>query len=335
MRRFKSLVSLLRGCPDGNFLTGFTPLQPEHPTLPGEAEVKVQTSHYKPSSLSQVVTGFTLIEILVTLAVLVILGTTVLSAFSRFRASTELDAAVHQALSVIRLAQSKTLAAEEDSQHGVRFESDRITLFQGASFTEVPTNEVIELSALVQITNISLAGGGVDVVFTRLSGRTPQSGFVTLALASDPSRTRVITIDSSGQARAEAALLLPGGTRIVDTRHVNFELGWSIESAITLRLQFPNPPNPDTIQDIAMADYFNAGHTIFDWQGTVDIGGSSQTLRIHTLSLSPLGTTLSVHRDRRTNNKAVIILIDGKEISRYDAEGNVTAGPFGGTMTIQ
>jgi len=145
----------------------------------------------------------------------------------------------------------------------------------------------------------------------------------------------VVTIDSSGQVRAEADALLPGGTRVIDTRHVNFELGWSIQGATTLRLQFSNPPNPDTIQDIAMADYFNADNTVFDWQGTVDIGGSSQTLRLHTLLLSPLGTTLSIHRDRRTNDKALIILIDGKEVSRYDAEGNVTTGPFGGTMTIQ
>src|SRR3989338_1425633 len=300
MRRFKSPVSLLRVRPDGNFLTGFT-----------------------------------LIEIFIALAVLAILGTIVLSAFSRFRASTELDAAVRQALSVIRLAQSKTLAAEGDSQHGVRFEPDRITLFPGASFAQAPTNEVTVLSALVQITNISLAGGGVDLVFDRLTGRTPQSGSVTLASAYDPSRTRVVTIDSSGQVRAEADALLPGGTRVIDTRHVNFELGWSIQGATTLRLQFSNPPNPDTIQDIAMADYFNADNTVFDWQGTVDIGGSSQTLRLHTLLLSPLGTTLSIHRDRRTNDKALIILIDGKEVSRYDAEGNVTTGPFGGTMTIQ
>ncbi len=280
-------------------------------------------------------TGFTLIEILITFAVFAILGTIVFSAFSRFRASTELDAAVRQTLSVVRLAQSKTLAAEGNSQHGVRFESDRITLFPGASFTQAPTNEVATFSLLVQITNISLAGGGPDLIFDRLTGRAPQSGSITLASVSDPSRTRVITIDSSGQVRAEAATLLPGNTRVTDTRHVNFQLGWSIQSATTLRLQFSNPPNPDTIQDIAMADYFNAGKTIFDWQGTVAVGGSDQTLHIHTVALSVGDTTLSIDRDRRTNTKALIILIDGKEISRYDAEGGVTAGPFGGTMTIQ
>ncbi|MBI2097182.1 MAG: type II secretion system protein [Candidatus Sungbacteria bacterium] len=281
------------------------------------------------------VTGFTLVEVLVTLAALAILGTIVLGAFSRFRTSAQLDGAVRQILSTLRLAQSKTLASETSYQYGVRIETDHIILFRGAVYTASSTNETTDFPSGVVASNVSLAGGGIDVIFDRLTGNTSESGSVTLTAGGGPQSTQVITVEPSGQARAAADALPPTLGRLIDTRHVNFALGWSIQGATTLRLQFLNPPNPDTIEDIVMEGYFDGGQTVFDWSGTVAVNGSNQRLRIHSISIDFSATTLSIDRDRRTNDKGVIILIDGKEIARYDSAGNVTVGPFGGIMTIQ
>jgi prepilin-type N-terminal cleavage/methylation domain-containing protein len=277
--------------------------------------------------------GFTLLEILIVIAVIGVIGSIVSYAFVQFKRASQLDVQVKQVISVIRLAQSKTLAAENDTVYGVHFESDQAVLFEGPVYVEAAsTSEVTRLDALVQITGIALAGGGSEVIFDRLTGRTAEPGTVTLTGSES---ARVITIDASGQARAEAGTLAPQGTRITDTRHVQFDLGWSIQNASVMRLKFSDPPNPDTISDIVMAPFFSSGNAIYDWSGTVLVSGANQTLRIHTITMSP--TSLSIDRDRRTNDKALTVyfLDDGiyKDVASYDAAGAVTVGLYGGTMS--
>jgi len=43
-----------------------------------------------------------------------------------------------------------------------------------------------------------LAGGGVDVIFQRLTGETVQSGTVTMALVASTTRTKTVTIYGTG-----------------------------------------------------------------------------------------------------------------------------------------
>lgn len=281
--------------------------------------------------------GFTLIEVLIVIGVLAIIGSIALGAFSRFRGGSQIDAAVRSVLGTLRSAQSKTLASESDTAYGVHFQADRIVLFRGPTYEpSAVTNEAVIFQAPIQLTTVSLTGGATDVLFGRITGTTSVSGTLTL---SDGTRSRTITLELSGQARAEAAALSAGNTRITDTRHVNFLLGWSVQNAIALKLTFSNPPNPDTVQSIGMSPYFNADKSSFDWSGTVNVNGDNQTLRIHTVSLDAANTHLSIHRDRGLNNKAVAISItDGgfdKGVASYTAAGTSTAGIYGGTMTIQ
>jgi hypothetical protein len=100
-------------------------------------------------------------------------------------------------------------------------------------------------------------------------------------------------------------------------------------------LRFSDPPNPDVVENISMSAYMNADRTNFDWSGSVLVGGEAQVLRAHTHSLTDFDTTLSVHRDRRFNTKAVEISIDGQDIASYEGDGTVTVGFFGGAMEIQ
>lgn len=279
--------------------------------------------------------GFTLFEITIVVAVLVILGSIIFVSFARFRERSQLDTTVREILAALRLAQSKTLASEGNYTYGVHFQSDRIVLFRGTSYdSATTTNETTRITTSVSIST-ALTGGGADIIFDRITGATAESGTITLTSSN---ASRIVTIDAAGEVRAEAASLTPSGTRFTDTRHVNFALGWNIQNATTLKLTFSNPPNANTVSSIAMTGYFNADKSSFDWSGTVNVNGSNQVLRIHTIAVSP-NTTLSVYRDRRTNDKALTIsIIDGgieKGIATYTATGTTTVGTYGGTMTVQ
>ncbi|MFY9457917.1 MAG: prepilin-type N-terminal cleavage/methylation domain-containing protein [Candidatus Spechtbacterales bacterium] len=126
-----------------------------------------------------------------------------------------------------------------------------------------------------------------------------------------------------------------------DSRHLEFDLldtsgrGWSIRGATTLRLVFLDPPNADVTRNISMASYFNSGSTEFDWEGSVNVNGDAESLRVHTHYIDANDTTLSIHRDRGVNQKAVDISIDARAIVSYAAGGMPTVGVWGGTMVYR
>ncbi len=126
-----------------------------------------------------------------------------------------------------------------------------------------------------------------------------------------------------------------------DSRHLEFDIldlagrGWTIYGATTLRLVFHDPPNADVVADIPMANFFNGAQTIFNWEGTYNVNGNPETLRVHTHYIDANDTTLSLHRDRRINQKAVDILIDGKAIVSYAADGSPAIGAWGGVMVYR
>lgn len=278
--------------------------------------------------------GFTFLELIISIGVLVLLVSLGLASLFQSRNVREMTATGHNVLSVVRQAQAHTIAAKENSQWGVRLEADRFILFRGATYAGSPFTQIHPLPAYLEIANITLAGGGVEIVFNRLDGRTNQAGSFEVRAKASLSTTFPIAVDSAGQAYQSGASLPVGGGRIVDVRHRAFTLGWSIKSSLTLTLTFANPPGADVVYPIVMAPYFDAGKTKFDWSGTMAVGGENQVLRIHTISLSDTNTVLSVDRDCRYNTKQVTIMIDTSTIATFAADcRTVTIGPFGGTMT--
>jgi hypothetical protein len=122
--------------------------------------------------------------------------------FTSFRNAQTLENSVSEIISLIREARGKTLSSEDSSQYGLHFEASRMVFFKGTVFKEpgpaAPYNREIQLSPLVEISSISLAGGGSDVIFKRLTGGTNQYGSVVLRVKSDTSKTRTININSTG-----------------------------------------------------------------------------------------------------------------------------------------
>ncbi len=128
-----------------------------------------------------------------------ILAVIIVFSFSPLRNNQELTNTVQETINLLNSARSKTLSSEGSSQYGVHFESSRIILFKGASFSESsPDNNVVALSSLVEISVINLNGGGNNLVFQRLTGKTNNYGTITLRIKSDVSKTKIIDIKNIG-----------------------------------------------------------------------------------------------------------------------------------------
>ncbi len=278
--------------------------------------------------------GFTAIEILIVISILIILLAITIGSYLFFERRSELDDATHRILEIIRSAQNKTLASKDDTQYGVYFQNDRITIFKGDSYSATSTdNEIFTLPDRLEIYDTSLRGGGNELVFEKLSGRTEQYGSTTIRMIDQPSQATTIFIASSGQLNTSQPSACCQSNRITDTRHLHFDLGWSIQNSATTTLIFSD--SPTITETINMADYFDPTKTEFDWKKTIDVNGENQTLRIHTHSLDAFNTILCVHRDRMRNDKPVQIEIDGKSIVSYDADGAISVEAYGGTVEKQ
>ncbi len=266
--------------------------------------------------------GFTLIELIVSISILAILSAGIILWYSALAQGSELKTAAFKILDVLNLAHTRTIASLATSSYGVHFETSQYVLFKGTVYNVADSNNIFyPLPSTLQIANISLAGAGTNIVFDRLTGKTSQSGSVDVQLIADVTRSKIITILSSGRSDIIERAQVPSGTRIADTRHAHFTYGASINSITNLVLYFPN----DTVtQNINFSTYYSGG--VFDWSGTVTVAGSPQVLRVHTHANTGSSADFSVTRDMRYNAKAVQISLDAQNLINYAANGTATQG---------
>lgn len=267
--------------------------------------------------------GFTLIEIIVAIAILTILFSVSILYYSTSSESAKLSTASQDIISNIKLAKDRTVASLASSSYGMHFENSQYVMFRGTSYSALdPNNIFYALPVGMEIANISLEGGGVDIIFDRITGKVGNNGSIDVRVASDISKSKTISIPVSGEAAVVSQVLSPTGTRMADSRHIHFTYSQDATNTTNLVLDFPGY----TTSNIAFQDYLNAGKTVFDWSGTISVGGENQTLRILTHSLNTSVADFSITRDLRYNTKALNISLDGQNLVNYDASGNVTQG---------
>ncbi len=135
--------------------------------------------------------GFSFMELVVVIGILALLSLITFQLFRTFTSAESLMKDARQVVSELNKAQSLTLSSKDADQYGVHLETSRITLFKGALYISTSTTNISStLSPLVRISPISLAGGGSDVIFQRLTGETTQTGTITLSLVSSASTTK-------------------------------------------------------------------------------------------------------------------------------------------------
>lgn len=148
--------------------------------------------------------GFTLIELIVVVAILVVISGIIISAFVVFNHSQAVDKDTEMVVETLRLARSQTLASKNATQYGVHFSPLSITLFSGSSYVaSASTNVVFSLHSGDTISSVTIPAGGEDVIFDRLTGATTDAGTVTVSSA-DLSLSKSVTIYSTGLIQSPA-----------------------------------------------------------------------------------------------------------------------------------
>ena len=140
------------------------------------------TTHY-PS-------GFTLIEILLSLALLAILSTLTLAVSGGLFARVQLNLATATLTQTLRRAQFLAQGSISDTSWGVKTNQDSITLFSGDTFTarDHTLDEPTGISSAVSLED-------EEIVFQKWSGTTTPR---TLTLTTADNETISLTINSKG-----------------------------------------------------------------------------------------------------------------------------------------
>ena len=156
---------------------------------------KVESSFLKSGA------GFTFIEIVIVLAILLILFAITVGSFSQFNKSVTLGRDAEKIISMLNQARTNTIASKGGIQYGVHFESAKAVIFSGAVYNpNALDNDPFYLKTFESLSSISLEGGGSEIVFSRVTGTTPNFGSVTLSIVGDGQTAKVISVSFNGMA---------------------------------------------------------------------------------------------------------------------------------------
>ena len=149
--------------------------------------------------------GFSLIELVISIAVISIIAATATLNLTNYRKTIALESAAESIIGELRLTQNKAASGEDGNKDGqadnwgVRFSNstnDKYEIFYGNSYNPANVVETIYLPSSIVFTDPS-DSLSKEVVFTKTSGTTTAAS-LTIATR-DNSQTKTITIDKNGR----------------------------------------------------------------------------------------------------------------------------------------
>lgn len=145
--------------------------------------------------------AFTLVEVTVVVALLVLLIGGAVVSLTNFFALNRLDTSVKSAVQMLKKARSFSVMRIKDNTWGVKFDAPlgKIIFFKGSAFAARDQNydEVEDLPDSVEISNMTLNDGVNEVVFAMASGET--NGYGSVEISGGNGTKRTITINKIGQ----------------------------------------------------------------------------------------------------------------------------------------
>jgi prepilin-type N-terminal cleavage/methylation domain-containing protein len=165
--------------------------------------------------------GFTLLEIIIVVAIMSVVGAIGITSFRSFQRYADIDASANQIVAVLREARDRTAATDVASAYGVHFESGRYVRFLGPVYDEgAVTNVVYTLPPALELYDINV-GGDSDIIFNSLDGSADQAGSTSIRVIDDPEEFRTIEIFSTGVVGI-SGVTVQTGSRIADSFNFAF-----------------------------------------------------------------------------------------------------------------
>lgn len=136
--------------------------------------------------------GFTLIELIVVIAIFIIFIAVSESAFFNFQSHSNLEIATVNLVESLRHAKANAQQVQGDSKWGVEIFGSQITVFSSSSDYN---HRNLALDQASTLTSGVSSGGLSEIVFEKVTGTTLNSGTITL---SGNNGSKVITINAKG-----------------------------------------------------------------------------------------------------------------------------------------
>ncbi|MEI7513198.1 MAG: prepilin-type N-terminal cleavage/methylation domain-containing protein [bacterium] len=120
--------------------------------------------------------GFSLLELLIVIAIFSIFVGMGTSTYYSMRAHTNLELSTGSLVEAVRFAESSAQSGKADSQWGVKILTNQIVIFKGSSYAGRDTSfdNVFDLSGGVSASGLS------EIVFEKVSGATVNTGTIVL-----------------------------------------------------------------------------------------------------------------------------------------------------------
>jgi prepilin-type N-terminal cleavage/methylation domain-containing protein len=134
--------------------------------------------------------GFTLLELLLSIAAIGILAGLSLPVFRTMVSKNSLDVAAVSVVQDIRRAQVLSRSVDGDTTWGINLTGTNLTLFKGASYASRDT----DFDEITDISGVSFSGV-TEIVFAKFTGLPDTTGDITLSAQSD---SETITVNSKG-----------------------------------------------------------------------------------------------------------------------------------------
>lgn len=124
--------------------------------------------------------GFSLIELMITIAIIAIFASGAVIWFLGYQRQAELDSTAKNIVNTLRDAQARSVSGKDFKSWGVYFDmaGNKYALFrnEGGGYATAAVKEESYLSSYVKISAVTLNGGGNEVIFNKSTGDTAQFG---------------------------------------------------------------------------------------------------------------------------------------------------------------
>jgi type II secretory pathway pseudopilin PulG len=151
-------------------------------------------------SRGQSASGFTLVEVIISITVLIIIGALGLSSFYNARDSKNLDIIADGLDSTLEQAKGDATAGKNGTHAGVRFDITSYTYFSGPIYIEGAAGNKITYLPTGWRLATSTSFSKTSVMFNHLTGAVNATGTITISKTSNngTGTTRLITVGSAG-----------------------------------------------------------------------------------------------------------------------------------------